>query len=649
MRVFRAGFAALAFGAAFTAGCSQGGSAALAAVDTDPKAVEALVAKLATESFKGKSTAAADIAAVRDVLPKEVDLTWGNLSFDAASGATVLTDVKLTPKDMPTVGLGIDELRLFDFDAAFAKARLTGQRLTETAPLASRIDAKGVAIFGVAQMLNQSMGGAPVEPPVAADPTAPVDPNAPPADWLNGAEPSFEFDGADFGMTWDSYDFSFGRLILNDIVLRPFELVAPAAIAPGSDAFAPAGMGGEMIQQYIAVMRSFGIDTFATYDMKGSMGMTQMGQKIAVSFGAKSGGTRGWRGGDFDASYARDIGYAFSMGGGDAPTPAMNMNYSIGYVGTEDTHLDKLYGYMAKGIVPPRTETDLMSLGSFVFENQKLNVAGKDIMTIGESTLDARKFHWFIPTSITASAKNAVFDVGAMMQMAESFSSEFADVDPDAAQFAPAMPDFTAIMAALEKNGLSKPNLNFNFGWNWNATSGDTKIDLGMGGEKLLQFDAKYEGGFPSFKAVSDLIPDNVEQADQAAIANLFDAKSTLKLVDLNITDNGGLAKIFDLTAELAPIMAASDPSGVNPLEGQTGASLRQMAGGMITMFGASPDIAHFATPFGAFITQGGKLHIGLKPSQPMTFSALAASMMGSTASPGQTLTDLGFKVEHSK
>ena len=82
-------------------------------------------------------------ASVRDALPKEVSLTWGNLSFDSATNSTLLTDVKLTPKDMPQIGLGIQELRLFDFDADFAKARLTGQRLAETAPLASRIDAKG--------------------------------------------------------------------------------------------------------------------------------------------------------------------------------------------------------------------------------------------------------------------------------------------------------------------------------------------------------------------------------------------------------------------------------------------------------------------------------------------------------------------------
>ena len=116
--------------------------------------------------------------------------------------------------------------------------------------------------------------------------------------------------------------------------------------------------------------------------------------------------------------------------------PAMNMAYSIGYLGMEDLRFDKLYGYMAKGVTPPRTEADLLSYGKYDFENQKLTIGGKDIMTVGAASLDARDFHWFIPTKITTSAKDAVFDIAAMMEMAESAAATFAvpadPSDPDA-------------------------------------------------------------------------------------------------------------------------------------------------------------------------------------------------------------------------
>ena len=164
-----------------------------------------------------------------------------------------------------------------------------------------------------------------------------------------------------------------------------------------------------------------------------------------------------------------------------------------------------------------------------------------------------------------------------------------------------------------------------------------------------MQIDTKYEGGFPSFKAVSDLIPDDPMQMNEAAIAQVFDEKSILKLIDVKIADNGGLTKLFNATAEMGPIMAASDPSGFNPLEGQTGASLRQMAGSMIGMFGASPDIAPFATPFANFIMQGGKLNISLKPAMPMTWNALGEAFMMQTDQPGEAMKKLGLKVEHAK
>jgi hypothetical protein len=644
MRAFKAGFAALALGAALAVtGCSQQGSGARGVLDIDAKSVEGFVTKLAGEPFKGKATTQADLAAVQAALPKEVSLTWGGITFDSAANATVLSDVKLTPKDMPQVGVAIQELRLFDFDAEFAKARLTGQRLTETASLASRIDAKGVSMFGMAAMMNGMTKGGDLSP-VSVDPNLaqPADPS----DDIGPTEPAFDFD--DSAPVFEKYDFTFSRVILNDVVLRSIEAI-PAPAANAAAAPDQLGMTPEqdaMFRGYINIMRAFGVDTFAAYDMKADFAMKQMGQTIGVSFVAKSMGTRGWRGGDFDASYARDMAYSFNMTEGQM-TPAMNASYSIGYVGMEDLHFDKLYGYMAKGVVPPRTETKLMSFGKYTFENQKLNIGGKDIMTVGASDLDARDFHWFIPTKISTSAKNVTLDMAAIIELGEAATAMAGPADPDYP--APPAPDFAAIRAALAKNGLDKPNLNFNFGYTWNETSGDTKVDLGFGGDKLLQVTNKYEGAFPSFKAVSDLIPDDPTQANEAAIAKVFDDSSKLKLVDVNIVDNGGLDKLFNLTADLGPIMAASDPSGGNPMEGQTGASLRQMAGSMLGMVGASPDIAPFVTPISNFVMQGGKLHLLLQPATPMTWTAIGNSLSGTTGSPGEELKKLGLKVEHAK
>jgi hypothetical protein len=657
MRGMKAGVLALVL-ASGLAGCGgAGGSAALNAVDTDPKAVEALVAKLETEAFKGTATAATDFAAVRDALPKEVTLGWDNLTFDAATASTVLTNVKLGLADVPGVSVNISELRLYDFDAELAKARLTGQRLSESAPLAARIDAKGISLVGMAGMLNQSMGFAPVvaEPPVAVTPEAPaVLPEGAPEGWPPTTEPEFEFDDAIFATSFEKYDFSYGRVILNDVVLRPYAAPTTPPTGGMADMY---GAGSVFMQQIISVTRAFGIDTFAAYDMKADLSMTQMGQKISATFSADTTGTRGMRGGDMDAAFIRGMALAFDTNGSSfTGAPPMNFSYAVDLVGIEDMRFDKLYTHIAAGTLPPRTETDVLSYGLITMQNQVVKVGDKDIMKVGESSLDARKFHWLIPTELKASASNAVIDFAAITQMsgemAAQMQTERGDIfgeETDPAYAPPPMPDFAAIVAAMEKHGLARPNMNFNFGWNWNATSGDAKVDLGFGGENLMQMGFKYEGGFPDFKSASDLFPEDGGMVDTTAFSQLFDKRTTMKLINVNMADNGGLKKMFDFAADMGPIMAATDPSGFNPMEGQTGESLRQMAGGMLTMLGATPDLAPFITPMANFIMQGGKLNMTFQPSQPMTFSAFAQKMSGSMQAPGAALKELGLKVEHSK
>jgi hypothetical protein len=81
--------AVLGFG---LAACSQGGSGAISAIDVDPKSVEAHVTKLAGEAFKGTATTAADIESLRAALPADVAVSWGGLSFDAATGSITLNE-----------------------------------------------------------------------------------------------------------------------------------------------------------------------------------------------------------------------------------------------------------------------------------------------------------------------------------------------------------------------------------------------------------------------------------------------------------------------------------------------------------------------------------------------------------------------------
>ena len=659
MRKLRTLVASVAL-AATLAACSQQ-SGAVGPLDVDPKSIEAHVTKLVGETFKGKATAAADLEPLRAMLPPEVALTWGNLSFDAATGSTLITDLKLTPKDMPTVGIQVSELRLFDFDAKLLQERVSGQRLTETAPLARRIDAKGVSLFGLAEMLNSQyqnfdlpddFGDWPQEPDMApTDDTTPLkfqpaDPDAPPTDQdfddMFGQEPM---------MSFERYDVSIGRIVFDDIVLKPYQVTpAPAPAAGGMTETDPMATLMPMLQQVAAITRAYGIDTAAYMDFKVNMAMTQYGEKVVADASVAAMGARGLRGGDIDGMFLRDLSYAASIPLGTGQ-PAM-MNYTLANMTLEDMRLEKVFGYLAKGVMPPRTESNLMSLGVWRSQNEAVTLGGKPIYSVAESMFDASGWHWFIPTKIAATGKDMSLDIGALMEFGQAMNASvmqsFGANDPAyAEQLAAETAEMQQVMATLNKHGLSKPTMDYNFGWNWNAENGAAKLDMGFDGKELMQFTAKYEGGFPSFKAVSDLIPENGEPNEQA-LMNVFQSNSSLKLIDLNLQDKGGLTKIFGLMGDMAPQM------GMSPTP-MTGEQVRAQAVEGIT-FMARPDVsgipelAQLMTPVAAFVREGGKLRALVQPSKQMPFATLMSTVMSAgMGSPAQAIKDLGLKVEHSK
>ncbi len=645
MRAFGGIFVALALGASALAGCSQAGSGAVGAVNVDPTAIEAQVAKLATESFKGTTTTPANLDAVKALLPAEVAMTWGNLSFDAATNSTLVTDLKLTPKDMPSVGVQIAELRLYDFDAKLLEDRVSGKRLTETAKLARRIDAKNISVFGLAEAINASTGGAmPTTPADIATPLKfqPTDPTAPVV-VEPGEQDPFNMNGMDLyaAPKISRMDISIGRMIIDDLQLRPYQVVpAPAAAPDPNDpmSFMP------VLQQIVSVAQSYGVDTAAYFDYKIGFDMTEAGQTVTGDMTVKSMGARGMRGGDLDGMYIRDIDYGFKAAVEPGVAP-FDFRYKMGLMTLKDMRLEKALGYLVKGVMPPRTETNLMGLGIWHTENEALDMAGQQVYSAAETNFDASGFHWFIPTKLSASGKGITVNLAAFVDIAEKYATAAPEAgDPEAAATAAA--DIAQAKAFLAKNGLNTVSFDSNFGWNWNAQNGDTKLEFGVDGKELLNVSAKYEGAFPSFKAVSDLIPETGEP-NEMAIANVFQTNSSLKLIDLNVKDNGGLNKIFAIMGEMSPEMTGGPAMTADQARSQAVEGIKMMARPDVT---GIPELGALLTPVADFLATGGKLRVAVQPSKPMPFATLMSTvMMASMGSPAQAIKDLGLKVEHSK
>jgi len=631
---FGLGLAAFACAVSLAA-CSGEKSGALAPLKTTPEKAEAYVTKLAETPFSLKAEGASDLAAVRDALPGAMSLTWATLNFDAATGATVLTDVKLTPKDTPQVGLGIAEVRLWDFDAAFAKARLAGQRLTETGKLARRIDAKGIKVFGLETLMAPALDaytgaiGKVVEGQVGPDAAAEVD--------------------ASLEMKLDTYEFSVGRVIFDDVMLRPFELT-PAKLSADADPDLAQSM--PVLQGFAAVMRSFAVDTSAMFDMKGSLAMTQAGQPIKMTVGMKSYGVRGVRGSDSDAAYLRGITYSGTVQEPGMPKP-MEIAGGVDLYTMEGVRLDKVVAHLARGQWPARTETDLLSLGKITSHNERVALNGKDFYTVKESSIDASGWHWWIPTKLRLAATDVVYHVdnlaGLITDMAEAAPADpnvppgqsAADVKATVAQ----------VMDLLKKYGLDKPSMDYTLGWNWNPTTGAAVIDGAFGVDNYMHTNLKYEGGMPTFKAVSDLVPEDPEKADAAAIEKVFQTASTMKLVEFSIEDEGGLEKIYGLIADAAKLMP-SDPSG-GMLANQTPQTLRNLASSGVYALAdvaetGAPGVRALIAPFAAFLEKGGKVKFTAKPLKPLPLAATSQAVEKGEMTPAEFIKALNAKTVHS-
>ena len=103
---------------------------------------------LRVENYVSKTSKQADITVLANMLPETLDLNYGDISFDEKSGATILSDVKLTIME-GDIGINIETISLWDANEGGLSARLSGENLDEEFSLLSRIEANNMSVFGL--------------------------------------------------------------------------------------------------------------------------------------------------------------------------------------------------------------------------------------------------------------------------------------------------------------------------------------------------------------------------------------------------------------------------------------------------------------------------------------------------------------------
>lgn len=613
------------------AACSRETSGALGPVKTTPAAFLTSLDALRAETYvgKGKETAAADVASIVAALPAGVDIKWDTLTFDEASHATILSNVRITPDEMPEVGVSIATAKLWGLDADFAKARLTGQRLDESARLAERIDLSGISAFGLDQLMAPMMDS--YNDAMISTIEGVIDDEA-----IAG---QIEIPAT----TFENYTLGLDRFIAHDLHLRAWELT-PANLS-ADNAWAESLPA---LQQMTALYRAFAADTIAAFDMNATMSMTQPTGAFSLDYSVERSAVRGMRGYDVDLATTR--GMAISMDVpipqppvfddegelvvSTEPAPSMQMAFTVDGADHANLRLDRAASYLARGQMPPRTETDLLSLGEISLDNMSISTGDQRLYAIGSMKLKADDFHWLIPASVRLDVKDYLLDLAGMTGFVQRAAEMEGPTAPDAAEVSAII---ARLLPVLERHGFSELSSNYSMGWNWNPKSGLIKADYSSKDPELVSIALNAEGDLPSFDAVSKLIPANPTAADETAVQQLFSRVSALRSAKAELVDHGGIEKVFALAADLLKTFRTELPPEMQTFADRTPQNLRQMTvSGMYLVADTAgqedPLARDMLRPIAAWLDKGGRVEWRMAPATPVTAAVIESAPADSAA-----------------
>lgn len=622
MKPMQFALAAVAVAGVGLSACSQK-SAAWREVETDIPALERKIEDLTTRPFTMKADGAADIAAVVAALPADVKVSYGALTFDAAAGATVLTGVKIAPASDPEIGVSVERLAIWGLDTDLAVARLKGERLAESAQLFARADLSNVSLFGLEKFFNPALDAYTDGIESAVESMAPDEAVMP--------------EGA-LDMAFNTYSFNIERVVFDDVIVRPFELKLAALEADN-----PFAEAMPFLQTGAALVRSFGIGRYAYVNSTGSIDMDSSEMDMAGNFRFGLIAASGARGSDVDAYLMKDMSYDLNMTAPsydpELPAVPMQMASSVARYEMTGAKLDKVVGYLARGVMPPRTEADLMSLGKLRIVGEKASLGGNEFYSVAETNMDLSGFHWFIPTHLSGKSTGIRYDINALMDWAMSVAPG-AETDPETTEQA------RKVFDILGRHGFGAAEMDFAYAWDWNPKSGVAKIDTSFGVKDFGRFEMVADGATPAFDAVSALVPDDVSQTDGEAMAELFRQKMVIRSAGVSLEDAGGLDKSFalarDLAAEFTPPDQPGNMSGMSPQQ------LRQMA--FNGVFALAPEADKMSTrlgdvvrAFGKFLQEGGIVSVAVAPAKGASVEELS-----DMPEPAAALDRLELKASHT-
>ena len=571
--------------------------------------VETLFAQALAWPAKRGGAGALDAASLQALFGDEAALSFASSGYDAASGAHRLTGLSLKLLgERPETLFTADEALVWNLDTDALAARVRGERLGETLRIFDRIELNGVNLdlSDYAETVNAAVNTA-------------LDEQA--------------------AGTTETSTLQVGTLALGGLTLHPWTYEA----VDGQDD------GMAAVRLLSAFARSVSLDTALFLDTVNAQTVSddQISGSVVAKYPRQL--VYGYDRGKIGGAVQTDLTFESAFNGlatetGETAPQNFSMAGASAFASWTGADFSKLLEWGEKGEMPPFSERDLWSLGSYVLEGTSIDLDGAPLIEIGKMEFTATQFSWLLPEEVQIRHEDVSMDLGRFMDFAAS-------IDPEAAQSSAEGPSLVEIAAMLDKVGLNTLSGDGAFTFRWNPETGATQLGNTGTVDGLFGGVTQVDATLPSYAQLAPMFGPDGQSFDAKDIDDLLEDTLVLKNATTRLTDRGGLNTLAALTIEIAKSGAIDDPMAAN-FANATPETVRMFASGLVMMGSASmteefPQATAWAGTLGQFLTSGGTFEVSATP-KPDLFKDTGLDSGGMVAQTPGTLAELlGITVKH--
>lgn len=588
--------------------------------------------------FTGDISASAqpvDFAAAFVDLPEGVRLETGAVSIDSATGATRVEDFAIVyDLDGTGVGLEADEVLFYNFDPNAIADRIRGTNLDATLKVADRIEMRGVKSVGMEAVSTMMM-----------------------EEYIGTIE---DFTDEDNELVEElnavdifSYNFGIQKLLIDGLVLEPFEYAAPEAAVTLDEDGEPIDEFEVMdedrvgLQMFAAFMRSYSVDALAYQNMSASYAMNMDGIELSQVMSIGSAGMRGYSRGDLDFSGGWDtqLSGQFPFPNETGEGPEMIMMPMLGGVGSSEVsgmRFSKALEALANWEMPSKDVTDLMDLGRWELTDYLLDLDDKTLLKSEKIVFDS-DFRWFLPTRIELDIANTGYEVSNLLSiMTDSFGEELGS------EFTPEQ--LSTGLSILDQYGFGCFCGDYKLTATWDEDTGAMAYREASRFAQAFAGTTSFDIGFSTPDAIAGLF----ESDDpEAAFEDLMVSDLEFRNFEMTLTDIEGLGNLFAMLHEIGK--AFPEQQGMAMLTYNDADQLRAFA--VNAVIGVTPMVRSelpgaepWMNALAGFIEEGGTLKVSANPSSPINAETIEAiDSMDEEPSPEALVELFGLTVTHTK